>query len=289
MDDKKEQKNTQLFPVTTTKWNSVIEKNIKEIGESCKGYKWMHITSARSAMQSYNLLMYVTMIIGPLGGLFGAISSSEEWCNNTSTFQILIVVSGFVSGVFASIIKYSKYNERSVDHKTAAAKYTSLEGNIRRQLSLYRDDRVNAGKYLQWVSVSFDDLFSASPLVTRSVYNEWVKFANAHDLFVPKELGSMVDTESDNIKNLADVGDIQVNNGESSADLTRSRAFTAPHVNNSTVVDIDPDKQRRGDEDDKKTLSKDKTKRTCRYTAYPELHRFADPRMEYEFTRMFGQ
>jgi hypothetical protein len=37
MTSKKDEKKDELFPVTTSKWNSNIEQNIKEIGESING------------------------------------------------------------------------------------------------------------------------------------------------------------------------------------------------------------------------------------------------------------
>jgi hypothetical protein len=303
MTSKKDEKKDELFPVTTSKWNSNIEQNIKEIGESCKGYKWMHITSAKTAMQSYNILMFTTICIGPLGGLFGTISAARDECDGgASTLQVFVIVCAFISGVLASIVKYSQYNQKSIDHRTAAAKYTSLEGNVRRQLSLFREDRVNAGKYFQWVSVSFDDLFAGSPLITNDVYKEWVTFAQKHNLFVPKEYGLMVEMETDvKIKDLDNVNSIRVNNNESSANLMRDRAATEPHRTTppkppDTVVDIPEEKkcnmERRDSEpfkvivDGEGTLKRNQTKRTERYTAFSELNRYGNGRMEYELGRM---
>lgn len=287
MESKKKEK--ELFPVTTSRWNSNIEKNIKEIGESCKGYKWMHITSTRTAMRQYNVLMYITISIGPIAGLFETISISRDECDDgASILQILIIVFGFVSGVLASIVKFSNFNQKSVDHKTAAAKYTSLEQNIRRQLSLYRDERVNAGKYLQWVSVSFDDLFSGSPLVSDDVYKKWATFAQKHNIFVPKEYGILVEVHaSAKINALANVCEIKVNNSESSADL-RDRAKTEP----DHVEITEGDERRRSSPftgvNRTTSLKRNCTKRTAVYTAFPEMNKFADPRMQYELGRMFG-
>jgi len=258
-----------LFPVTVSKWNSNIEKNIKDIGESCKGYKWMHIKLARSALYNYNILMYLTIAIGPLGGLFGTITASkQDFENEYTVLQILAIMCSCVTGFLASIAKYANYNQRSVDHRTAAAKYTSLEGNIRRQLSLFREDRVNAGKYLQWVSVSFDDLFAASPLISNNVYVEWAKFAKDNNLYIPKEYELSIKVDTVPAKELANIGEIRVNEGESSADLNT----LAPHI----PPPLPPQ------------IKSTKTHRTHHYASYPELNRYTDPQMEYELCRLFG-
>ncbi len=45
-----ENENEHQFPTRTSEWSSSIETVIKDIGESCKGYKWMNIFSAKKAM-----------------------------------------------------------------------------------------------------------------------------------------------------------------------------------------------------------------------------------------------
>jgi hypothetical protein len=273
-------KKIENFPVVTSEWNSNIELNIKQIGESCKGYKWMNIQSSKDTGMKYDYLMYATIVIGPLAGVLAAASSpkDEEDCENERTIalRVLIILCGFLSGVLASIIKFSKFEQRSIDHKTAAAKYASLEGNIRRQLSLFREDRVNAGKYLEWISTSFDDLFSASPLIENKVYNEWVEFALKNNIYVPIEYGLLVDVNNDNkLSALSNIGVIKVNNDTSCTDNQ-----LAPTEQGNDVKIIIDEKNGNG--------SIRKAKRTTMYTSFPELNRYGDGRMEYELSRMFG-
>ena len=264
MSDKKDDKH--LFPVETSQWNERIERIIKETGESCKGYKWMHVTSAKIAMRNYNMLMYATICIGPLGGLIGTIASSSKDDESFKIFSIISVVCGFISGVLASIVKYSKYNQYSIDHKTAAAKYTSLEGNIRRQLALYKNDRVNAGKYFQWVTVSFDELFSGSPLIGTDIYQTWIKFAKINNLCIPSEYGMFVNIDSDGkIKDMCNIDTIEINNNNKSSTENESK---------NEEVHI--------------TIERNKTVRTDKYTPYSDFNRYDDPKMQYEMSRMFG-
>jgi hypothetical protein len=134
------------------------------------------------------------------------------------------------------------------------------------------------------------------------VYKEWVTFAQKHNLFVPKEYGLMVEMETDvKIKDIDNVNSIRVNNNESSANLMRDRAATEPHRTTppkppDTVVDIPEEKkcnmERRDSEpfkvivDGEGTLKRNQTKRTERYTAFSELNRYGNGRMEYELGRM---
>jgi hypothetical protein len=138
----------------------------------------MNILSVKKNELKYNILMYTSIIIGPVSGILSAVSNGD----NLPTLDILVTVFSFLSGVISAVIKFSEFGEKAISYKTAAAKYSSLENNIKRQLSLQRDDRVNAGEYLEWISTSYDELFSGSPLVTDEIYEEWIRFAKENNI-----------------------------------------------------------------------------------------------------------
>lgn len=165
------------FHTTTSDWSDTIENTIKDIGDSCLAYKWMNILCVKKNELKYNTLMYSSIVIGPVSGVLSAISNGEA-----PTLQILVTVFSFLSGVISAIIKFSEFGEKAVLYKNAASKYSSLENNIKRQLSLARDDRVNAGEYLEWISTSYDELFSSSPLISDDVYEDWLAFAEENKI-----------------------------------------------------------------------------------------------------------
>ena len=174
------------FPATTSKWSDNIESILKNLGESCLGYKWMNMFAAKKNEFRYNTLMYISIILGPITGILSAINDSEV----ISVLQIFITVFSFMSGVISAVIKFSEFGEKSNLYKNIAAKYASLESNIKRQLNISREDRVKAGDYFDWISKSYDDLFSSSPLISDDIYQEWVKYTKENNLTIPKELGN---------------------------------------------------------------------------------------------------
>ena len=199
------------FHTITSNWTDNIEKILKEMGESCLGYKWMNVYAAKKNDYRYSILMYISILIGPVSGVLSAVSTQ----NKTEFLQVIITVFSFMSGLISAIIKFSEFGEKATSYKATASKYASLEGNIRRQLSLSREDRVNAGEYLEWVSISYDELFSASPLISDDIYQEWVKFAKENSISVPKELGRVVvDNSSDKIAQLSTRAAVDVNKDE---------------------------------------------------------------------------
>lgn len=169
-------------------WNEKIEENVKQIGEKAKGYKIMHIQEASVISKRYKYLMYAGILLGPLAGLLSGIGAIIDSSNDSPIeFPIAAACAGFISGIVVATTKFGKFEEKSSKHKISASKYTSLESNVKRQLILSREDRVNAGKYLEWIGNSFDDLFLSSPLLDRQIYTNYIKIAKENGLTIPDE------------------------------------------------------------------------------------------------------
>jgi hypothetical protein len=194
-------------------WNQDIEKIVHEIGEKSKSYKIMHIKEAKSISFIYDLLMYSGIILGPIAGLLSAIGSILSPNTSPSTLPIISGCVAFFSGIVVAITKYGKFEEKNSHHKIAASKYTSLESNIRRQLILYRDNRQNAEKYLEWIGNSFDDLFSASPLISDRIYDEYIKIARKKGLLVPDDYVININNHkiNESIREIQNVSSININ------------------------------------------------------------------------------
>jgi len=157
------------FRTTTNVWNENIETVLTSIGKDCSRYKWSNLKEAEQALKKYNILMYCLIVLGPISGILSSVNSEDDI---RLVLNVLITIFSFVTGILSAILKFSKYQEKIALYHSLVAKYTSLEGNIQRQLSLNREDRVNAGEYLEWVSTSFDELFSSAPLLGDSTKEE---------------------------------------------------------------------------------------------------------------------
>ena len=119
------------FHTVTSNWSESVENTLRNIYSSCIGYKWMNIFGARKNEKKYNILMYCSIVIGPIAGILSATSSSEN-----NVIQPFVTIFSFLSGVTSAIIKFSEFGEKALVYKTNASKYASLEMNIQRQLSL---------------------------------------------------------------------------------------------------------------------------------------------------------
>ena len=229
-------------------WNQKIENNIISLGQKSKGYKIMHIQESRKLSTYYEWLMYFGIILGPMSGLLSGIGSTLN-PDAPTTFPIISACVAFMSGIFVAITKFGKFDEKSTSHKLAASKYTSLESNVSRQLTISRDSRLNAVQYLEYVGKSFDELFTTSPLVSRTIYEKYIKIAAMNGLCVPDEYNIKIDINTPQLSTL-------FNNKNTSVEET-------------------------------KEMQKDQVKRSSIvYSNIPELNKYSDGRMEYEMNRL---
>lgn len=268
--------NTDHINVENVNWTSIMEKNVKEIGEKAKGYKIMHIQQAHKVSNKYKYLMYLGIFLGPLSALLSGIGATLNQ-DAPVKFPIASACVGFIAGLVVAITKFGKFEEKSSHHKIAASKYTSLESNIRRQLMLYRNHRVNAAKYIEWIGNSFDDLFMASPLITRKIYTNYVKIAKKNGISIPDEYNLTIDINQtyqiQKFNEMKDVTVIQINESDCHNEET----------NNEIKIDIET-------QPNENTTFKGPTKikRTDTLSNFPELNEFSDGRMGYEMRRMMG-
>jgi hypothetical protein len=218
--------------------------------------------------------MYTGIFLGPLAGILssiGAILSTDV------VFPIAATGVAFLSGIVVAITKYGKFEGKSSHHKIAASKYTSLESNVRRQLVLCRTDRVNAVQYLQYVGGNFDELFMASPLVSKSIYDDYVKIAIENGIFIPDEYGLMIKVDESYQKNkfneMKNVSAINVNESVSSSERIEVK-IEEPADKKKAVSPV--------------STSFKELKRTGTFTHFPALNKYSDGRMEYEMQRMMG-
>lgn len=145
-------------------WNQRVEQVVQEIEDQSKLYKTVHMEKSISLMNLYNRCMMVAMFISPLATTLSGISILI-FPDDTYIFTITSALLTFISGVIISYIKYSKIEELQHSHSVAAARYTSLEKNIHRQLQLYKTDRISSQQYLEWLTVTFDELLISSPFI----------------------------------------------------------------------------------------------------------------------------
>jgi hypothetical protein len=195
-------------------WNEELETAVKVIGDESKGYKIMHIHMAQKASQIYTSLTVAGIILGPLASVFSSIESLSN--PNKSFASVCSILLGFLSGVTVAIIKFGKYDEVSNANKTASARYTSIESNVRRQLSLQRKDRIPAIAYMEWLESKYEELFLSAPLLPRKVYDKYIYTAKKQGITIPERYYNHHDLDIEHTEakkaEIVDISDITITN-----------------------------------------------------------------------------
>jgi hypothetical protein len=241
-----------------TSWNDSIEKTVKNIGEMAKMYKLMHIHTAQKSYKIYNTYMYLSICVGPMVGVLSTIDSIISDDSTSKITTMLITFLSFFSGILATIIKFGKFEEESSANKLAASRYLSLENNVRRQLSMFRKDRINAKSYVEWLSKSFDELFLASPLISNEINKIYLEKA--------EKKGIKMIRYDDNIEVSEEYEKNIMNNMNSSKPILIRK-------NNESI------------EENKNQKLKKKIKRNV---SFIDVEKYDDSRMKYEMKRFLS-
>ena len=268
-------------------WNDKLEDAAKTIGESAQGYKHMHLQVALESSTQHFWLMLFGMIAGPLAGTLSAIQTIL-YPDEEIMIPIIVTILGYLSGVIAAIVKFGKYDEVSSANKQAAAMYTSLESNVRRQLALYRIDRINPYKYMEWLEKKYDDLWHSAPLLPSKVYNSFARKAEEKGYYVPDRYSATIginkEYTDENIRNIMNKEGIDVNNEKKEVEYNDTKEFT---------IDICPSEQ---SQHLKKKISFIEPNLKGTHTIsrgksmanFPDLECYSNNMLRYEMGRMMG-
>lgn len=256
-------------------WNDKLEQAAKDIGDKSKSYKIMHIEQAQKTSTTYNHLMILGITLGPLSGIISGIGAVI----NPETDPILPIMSilfGFLSGIIVSIIKFGRYDEVSNANKQAAARYTGIESNVRRQLSLYRKDRVDAIEYMKWLENKYEEMFFSAPLLPEDVYEKQVLMVKELGLEVPEKYGQTItinkEYETTKIKEVMNNQNIEIQVSEDE---------DKESVNNKDIHLSVTD-------EDNNSNKVSTILRTSKMANFPELNECSDKALEYELKRFMG-
>ena len=282
------------------KWNKDQEIAVQKIGESANSLKVMHINVSRNASSKYEMLMIISIILGPASGTINIIGA--EYPDHIAIFLIISAIISFVSGILIAIVKFSSLDEVSIAHKSAAAKYTSLESNVRRQLSLYRDNRPAPDKYLEWLTSSYDELFASTPLIPRDIQDAYAEHARKNGITLPDQIENVIEIntkyQQSKLRDVINTSHINIETDPNNSDRSSlDMRITGVDMRLTEVdmrltgVDIEANNSQdntRGIDAQLKGESLVKIKRTNSMNYYSDLGQFGDGLMAYEMSRMFG-
>lgn len=269
MDDESEEKTS----TQKVEWNDKLEKAAQGIGQAAQAYKHMHIWQAQRATKRHKYLMGSGIIVGPLASVLQSIALALNM-ENDPIFSVIVIVLGFLSGIIIATVKFGKYDEVSNANKSAAARYTSIEGNVRRQLGLYRRDRMPSIAYMDWLETKYEELLLSAPLLSAGIFNKYTKHAKTKGLPVPEQYDQLISINNVS-RPLTDRSEIRVRIMDEDEEQEKTV------LNPVLKPELKPVSR-------SVTRSTSTLKRSAVMARIPEMNCASDKMLEYEMHRLMG-
>jgi hypothetical protein len=250
-------------------WTNSIEDTLKNIGDSCQGYKWMYLEASQKTERENAIFAYLVIFLPAISTFFQLLDQSLSYL----AFSVVAMATTILSGTISALIKRLKLERKSGSYKTVASNYASLEMNITRQLSLDRNSREDVKGYMNYVFLRYDELFSSAPIVPDSVFELWKNHAENKGLEMPKKLSQNIQSDNEDVvKELCSKDEIKVNRDECKINIVEPKNPITEQESIPKPMEKLP------------TL----THRTSFYNFQPDLKKFDDAKMRYEIKRLYG-
>lgn len=135
-------------------WNDKNEKFIVSIGENSASYKYMHEkVSFRYTIYDRIIKIFMTILtVIVMADYYTTISHENEY------IRILQIILSSILAIISLIYNFLSFAELSKDHIHSASSFGIVYHDIRNIMCLYRKDRPNAIKYIQYAIKEYDHL-----------------------------------------------------------------------------------------------------------------------------------
>jgi hypothetical protein len=169
-----------------SEWTEEIEKQLKYLGECAQGYVRMY----KMDILRYSNLQQRWTQGGISAGILGAALLTMALSLGVENSQIMIIVSTFLSfgtSVCQGYLYQVDYATILADLKRQASKYSGLQNNIKRQLSMPRNKREKAEDYHYWITNNYDQLGETSLNIHPDTVEKYRNICEKDNLPFPDE------------------------------------------------------------------------------------------------------
>lgn len=149
-------------------WVPSLETTLKNFGERSAASAKLHYFAFRHYVRVSNRFAYSNIILSVLAGAFG-FSSSGNQTSFSLWISLTIAVMNIMSAMISSFQKFLQSEQKSEKHNSSYIEYSTLYRDISLELSLSREDRVDAVEFLKICKSEYDRIHKKSPPVPRKI------------------------------------------------------------------------------------------------------------------------
>lgn len=143
-------------------WNTSIESLLKCFGEKSAASAKLHLNASNHYNRVSNIYSYTYIIFSTIAGTTGFSSTNR-------TVIFLIACLNIVSALIGSFQKFARPEKKSEKHRQTSVDFSKLYRAITMELSIDRDERMDAVEALKKYKTEYDRVLSNSDHVPRKI------------------------------------------------------------------------------------------------------------------------
>ena len=165
---------------------------MKSISERSNGMRWLH-TQCNIYFENTNFYLTIpNVVLSTING--GVTMALPSLLPDGASGKIMTTILGLVSLFSAMLItmnQYIKSQQMMEAHRAAALAYSKLYRLVSNEISLRRDQRINALDFLKHIRMEQDRLESMSPLILPHIIKKFNLLFKDRDIEKPEITGDL--------------------------------------------------------------------------------------------------
>lgn len=171
-------------------WSNQLEDLIAQEGEKCRGLAWIHQHAEQEAGRKNNYIMLPVIVLSTLSGT--ASVGSTALFGDTNISSIVIGLVSISVGILNTVNSYFAYAKKSEAHRIAYLHYSKLFTWVSVELSLPRNERMNAEEMLKQLRAEMERLAETTPSPPPHILERFTKqFKDYKDVSKPAETNGL--------------------------------------------------------------------------------------------------
>lgn len=155
----------------TISWNISLEKLIAEESERCSGLVLLHTESERYFSKLTTWIALPVIVLSTVNGFLSG--SSQIIFSNTTSASIGIGAVSLFTGVLSTVGSYFSWAKRTEAHRISAIQYKKLSRFFAIELTLPKNERIQAKDILKIMREQMERLVEISPAIPQFIVEEY--------------------------------------------------------------------------------------------------------------------
>jgi hypothetical protein len=166
-------------------WNNTLEDMIAQEGEKCSGLAWLYGESERFYEKHNNWIALPVIILSTVTGFVSG--SSQLLFPNPTAASVGIGIVSLATGVLSTVGSYFAWAKKTEGCRISALQYSKLQKFIAIEMTLPKNERIQAKDMLKMIRETAERLMETSPAIPIIVLEKYKeRFSKDVDIAHPE-------------------------------------------------------------------------------------------------------